>query len=90
MENMASLVQILLRQRIVFQRILKKRFTVSNFIEKHGKIFLRTNNETASLGMHTLTSELKDDIEHASKLKNRVEQSEKLVQQKLWEQNYSI
>ena len=48
---------------------------VSNFIEKHGKIFLRTNNETASLGMHTLTSESgRDDIEHALLLlKDRVE-----------------
>ena len=48
---------------------------ISNFIEKHGKIFLRTNNETASLGMHTLTSESgRGDIEHALLLlKDRVE-----------------
>ena len=48
---------------------------VSNFIAKHGKTFLRTNNETASLGMHTLTSEFgRGDIEHALLLlKNRVE-----------------
>ena len=48
---------------------------VSNFIKNHGKIFLRTNNETASLGMHTLTSESgRGDIEHALlSLKDRVE-----------------
>ena len=40
--------------------------SISKFIEKYGKIFLRTNNETASLGMHTLTSESqRNDIEHA-------------------------
>ena len=52
---------------------------VSNFIKNHGKIFLRTNNETASLGMHTLTSKSEEsDIEHALlSLKNRVENQKK-------------
>ena len=37
---------------------------ISDFIQRYKKVFLRTNNETASLGMHTLTiSNSKDDIE---------------------------
>ncbi len=39
---------------------------LSKFLSKYKKIFLRTNNETASLGMHTLTtSSTKDEIKNS-------------------------
>jgi len=40
--------------------------TISKFINDHRSIFLRTNNETASLGIHILTSDsTKNEIGHA-------------------------
>ena len=42
---------------------------ISSFIRKYKKVFLRTNNETASLGMHTLTtSTSKEEIENTLSL----------------------
>ena len=39
---------------------------ISDFIQRYKKVFLRTNNETASLGMHTLTtSSTKNEIKNS-------------------------
>jgi len=53
---------------------------ISKFIDNHRSIFLRTNNETASLGMYRLTSDsTKNEIGHAlSALILRCEEQQKL------------
>ena len=57
---------LILEPTEVEQDLNKKLDKLSKFIKKNKKIFLRTNNETASLGIYILTSKSnKDQIENA-------------------------
>ena len=57
---------VIFEPKEVEQNLNKRLDDLSNFIKKYKKIFLRTNNETASLGISILTSQsTKNEIQNA-------------------------